>query len=159
MPYQPAKILHPAVTRSKLYTLYKLRPAAMQSLKNRLPRQKYLATIALGLLAAGQARAFEITIPLPGGVDSYAECVLDAVGPDLGGVALQALTSDCRTRFPQPSKPGLLGPRSVESCYQKHEDRIASRDVAKLVFSACQDYFRADAKGSPTALRGSRLKP
>ena len=158
MPYQPVKILQPGASRSKLQVMFNLRPTAMQPLRNYLPRHKILSAGALWLLGLGQANAIEITIPLPGGVDSYAECVLDAITPDLGGVALQALTSDCRSRFHQPSKPGMFGPRSIDSCFQKNQDRISSRAAAKVVFSACQDYFSADSPDQPTALRGSRLR-
>jgi hypothetical protein len=130
----------------------------MLSIEKYRPRRKFIIGSLIWALAVGQAYAIEITIPLPGGVNSYAECVLDSVKPDIGGVALQALTSDCRARFPNASKPGLFGPRSVDTCYQKYEDSVSSREAAKVVFSACQDYFRSQNSNQSTALRGSRLQ-
>lgn len=125
--------------------------------KYRLHR-KFIAGTVIWALGSSQASAIEVTIPLPGGINSYAECVLDSVRPDIGGVALQALASDCRARFPDASKPGLFGPRTVDSCFRKYEDRVTSREAAKVVFSACQDYFRSQPPGQSTALRGSRLQ-
>ncbi len=130
----------------------------MSLIEKYISHRNFIAGGLIWALGVGQAFAIEITIPLPGGINSYAECVLDNVKPDIGGVALHALTSDCRARFPSASKPGLFGPKSVDSCYQKYEDAVTSREAAKVVFSACQDYFRSQPPSQSTALRGSRLQ-
>jgi hypothetical protein len=130
----------------------------MSLIKQYMLHRKFITSGLIWALGASQAYAIEITIPLPGGINSYAECVLENVKPDIGGVALHALTSDCRARFPNASKAGLFGPKSVDSCYRKYEDSVTSREAAKVVFSACQDYFRSQPTNQSTALRGSRLQ-
>lgn len=101
--------------------------------------------------------AVKVTVPLPGGVDSYAECVLDQVGPKTGAVETRSIASNCRADFPAPSKAGLFGPRSVESCFEKYGGQASHRQASRAIYDACQDYFRRNT-ASNTALRGSRLR-
>ena len=79
---------------------------------------------------------------IPGHVNSYSECVIRQLQPATGALQIEAIVGDCRNDFPGASRRTLLDPRSVQSCYRRHEDRIGHRPAAEALFAACQDYFR-----------------
>jgi hypothetical protein len=120
-------------------------------------RQKGALALLLAI-ACTSAQAIEITIPLPKfGANNYAECVIKKIDADTSPVEIQALRSDCRSKFPQASKRGMFGPRSVAACYNKNEHRVAHREAAKAIHGACEDYFQTEQTQQASAIRGSRL--
>ena len=79
---------------------------------------------------------------IPGHVNNYSECVIRQLQPATGTLEIEAIVGECRSDFPDASRRTLLDPRSVQSCYRRHEDRIGHRPAAEALFGACQDYFR-----------------
>lgn len=140
------------------YTRSKLVSMTIHTRRSPIRRLRLRSAGLLGaLVMASSSSALQITIPLPGATDSYAECVLDQIGTKTGPVEVQAIESGCRTRFPGPSRRSMLDARSVDACYRKYEDKVAHRQAAQAVFGACQDYFRANTAEAATAMRGARL--
>jgi len=100
------------------------------------------ALALLACLLASSAGHAAIAGLLPGGADNYSECVIRQLQPATGALEIEAIVGDCRNDFPDASRRTLLDPRSVQSCYRRHEDRVGHRPAAKALFTACQDYFR-----------------
>lgn len=99
-----------------------------------------IAVLGAGL-TAGPVQALTITLPFSG-VNSYAQCVIKQINTKTGALQVDAIESQCRTIFPQPSRRSLFAPRNVSRCYARYEDRAAHRAAAEAIYGACQDYFR-----------------
>ena len=101
-----------------------------------------LALVAAVIASTVSTSSTALASLIPGRVNNYSECVIRQLQPATGTLEIDVIVGDCRNQFPAPSQRNLLDPRSVQSCFQRHQKRIAHRPAAKALLTACQDYFR-----------------
>ncbi|CAH0992113.1 hypothetical protein SIN8267_02229 [Sinobacterium norvegicum] len=73
---------------------------------------------------------------------NFSECIIKNVTPYLPEKMVEGLMHVCMTNFPKGSQSAWFKPRSIDGCYQKHQDKAGNKKAAGAIYVACQAYHQ-----------------
>lgn len=73
---------------------------------------------------------------------NFSECIIKNVTPFLPENMVDGLLHVCLTNFPKGSQSAWFKPRTIDGCYQKHQDKAGNKKSAGAIYVACQAYHQ-----------------